>query len=270
MVFELFVGPYIFRLANSICQDENTSGAPALVKDHSIPRGDDSLKHGPHDLSTHESLVGKNGLKRKRSVRFAVDESEDEIKTEEVNGVCRFALSDDSYYDIDEEIWRSSLWWTGEEYAEIRSSTRRIGKELHNRGYSSFLGDALPDSLTPGMNGSVDHFEFKDEVKTALLQWCTFGHSRRGLEKRSNVKHYAKRDLSRSNALRAVLDAQNENEATTESLAEAYRSSTRSSKNFALMMGYADAQAAGNSFVATQSRCKLLLRNLSKEFHQSQ
>ena len=145
--------------------------------------------------------------------------------------VCRSRrrkhISDDSYYDIDEEIWRSSLWWTGEDYAKIRSSTRRIGKELHSRGYSSFLGDALRDSLTPGMNGSVYPFEFKDEVKTALLQWCTFGHSRWGLEKRSNVKHYAKRDLSRSNALRAVLDAQNDNEATTESLAEVYQSSTR-------------------------------------------
>jgi len=67
-------------------------------------------------------------------------------------------------------MWRSSLWWTGEEYAKIRSSTRRIGKELHSRVYSSFLGNVLLDSLTPGMNSSVYQFEFTDEVKIALLQ----------------------------------------------------------------------------------------------------
>lgn len=271
MVFEIFVGPYILRLANSARRDKNTSGTSAPLEEQISPRGDECVKHGLHELPTDGPSLEKSVVKRRRNVRFAEDEGEHEFENEVIIDTCRCVESDDHIYDeMDEEIWRSSLWWTGEEYAEIRSSIRRIGKELEDRGYAVFLEDTLPDSSTSGIDRSVHQFDFKDEVKTALLQWCTFGHSRRGLEKRSNSKHYEKRDFCRTNSIRAVLDAQDSNEATTESLAEVYRSSTRSCKNFALLMGNADATAAGNSFAKTQLRCAHMLKNLPKEFPQSQ
>lgn len=264
MFFEVFIGPYILRLAESTFEDVNTSEKVDIVKNKTERHGNDDVFDKVVCLPTQSSTNGRR--KRIRKVSFA----QHEVCYEDENDYSSHTSADvtQSANDEDEDLWRSSLWWTDDEYAEIHNSIRRISKELQDRGYSGFLENAL--NSYSGRQRRAKNFDMDDEAKSALLQWCTFGHSRRGLEKRSNSKHCLDRDICRTNSRRIVLDAQRKISLTEEDLAEIYRGATKPSKKFALMMGHADAMAVGNSFAATQSRCALLLGNLMNKSISSQ
>eukprot|EP00565_Helicotheca_tamesis_P000103 CAMPEP_0185735248 /NCGR_PEP_ID=MMETSP1171-20130828/24696_1 /TAXON_ID=374046 /ORGANISM="Helicotheca tamensis, Strain CCMP826" /LENGTH=190 /DNA_ID=CAMNT_0028405471 /DNA_START=21 /DNA_END=593 /DNA_ORIENTATION=+ len=152
---------------------------------------------------------------------------------------------------------RNDLWWKREDYFIFSQSVDSICREVRRLDYASCLVNAL-DSVT---EKTEDPSQLKALI--GLVQWCTHGHCRRGLEMYSNLAYFAAREQTKELARRSVVDEQNRQrelfgETDAAMIRRLSEEATRSSRRFASMMGTADAAAAHESKTDTVSSFNVL------------
>jgi hypothetical protein len=167
----------------------------------------------------------------------------------------RFAAAEVVEYVPDREELtadeKDGIWWSPLATKEIHRSAKKLGKEAVRNKWM-VEGYEQAHQTARQMASSIRDEKWllskleNIQVDEPLLDWCKYGHSRRGLERRSSKSN----DLARSDAARksqrAVLHLAKE-EADEESIRRAYERASRSSKIFARFMGEADALALTKS-----------------------
>jgi hypothetical protein len=177
-----------------------------------------------HAISSHRS---------KRKVTFCVDEP---------NSVRIF---------VTEEIPIEELWFSSEEFQQIKAQSRCEAREWRRMGYNKLLNNTfnIVASNHDGMMSKYDQQSF-------INAFCAFDGilNRRGLERFCSQKHGEERSEAKTRSKYAVIDTQRQfkrngsNESTSvdqmvKTISAKYIQSCKEAKIFARRMGIGDEQA---------------------------
>mmetsp|Transcript_13595 Transcript_13595/g.20547 ORF Transcript_13595/g.20547 Transcript_13595/m.20547 type:complete len:249 (-) Transcript_13595:316-1062(-) len=154
----------------------------------------------------------------------------------------------------DEEL--KDVWWDHDDYDHFKLTTRAICKEIRRyESQTSGLNAAYlrarhgANSFQRAKRRSPNQFNDDDDIEpvverlgktdTGLVQWCTHGQLRRGLEKWGSKAH-----IARSKDSRVQKNAIIESELRGDDLRKISLVQSQPSRIFARLMGEADSVAA--------------------------
>mmetsp|Transcript_35699 Transcript_35699/g.53219 ORF Transcript_35699/g.53219 Transcript_35699/m.53219 type:complete len:297 (+) Transcript_35699:247-1137(+) len=141
---------------------------------------------------------------------------------------------------------RQSVWWTMDDYQEFSETAHHICKEVRRHGaLTTGLDEALKRSERAAKmvdESRVEEVITKISADPGLAQWCTHGHSRRGLERSGSRYHNSFRGVQAQDTRACALLFQSN--LSREELRTEYLLRSRSARIFARLMGEADAIAA--------------------------
>ncbi|GKY99607.1 hypothetical protein MPSEU_000915000 [Mayamaea pseudoterrestris] len=135
-----------------------------------------------------------------------------------------------------EELDLEDLYFTRTDYHSSRTAAKLTSREAERCGYSKNLNETFDAQKSA-------------EIQDKLNLWCVHGHSRRGLERWANSKHGEERQADQFQATMAVLRAQDDmlcsgkRRVDLEKLRRVSHKATKTSRQFARMMGKADSYA---------------------------
>lgn len=150
----------------------------------------------------------------------------------------------------------SKRWFNDEDYLLFLQNNRLASMDTQAHGFAKLL----PERFEASKN---------TETQEALNKWCHSCHSRRGLERWCNTKHGAVRKQQQKHAIRSVLLVQNACDGeNTEQLAQVSARFTNNAKQFAAMMGNADAHAQKNETEETSAALRKFSSTTCNDAHQ--
>lgn len=142
---------------------------------------------------------------------------------------------------------KANTWWSPLATKEIHRAAKTLGKEaIRNKwmveGYEQ--GHQTARHMASSIKDEESLFRKLEEVEidVQLIDWCKYGHSRRGLERRSSKSHDSARTDAAKRAKKVVLKLVKAKE-DDETIRLAYERSSCASRIFARFMGEADALA---------------------------
>jgi len=189
------------------------------------------------------------------------------------------------------DMERSKIWWQPSDYDDFKKTARIItqamiqggseiwlqtsnawGKKQANKGRSISNGDETYHKAIQRYGKNDKDFEEEDPGSTGTFEskwWCSFGHSRRGLEHIVSIEEGKQRQQNVKNAIRAVLDEQerqtrsfNKDAKKLASISMQYTSWARDLSHAA---GLADADAVQSRFdVNAQTRFDYLKKGINQ------
>lgn len=138
----------------------------------------------------------------------------------------------------------NATWWSPAAMNEFFRSAKTFSKRAQG---SNFMVAGFEHAFeyakqrASSLNKTVVfHWELENvQVEQELVDWCRFGHSWRGLERRSSFLHDEDRAREAFKAKSIILEMKDS--ADTEAVRRAYERASRSFKIFARMMAEADA-----------------------------
>ena len=166
------------------------------------------------------------GSKRMKSVSFPKEEE----KLRKIVGYVP------NRQDMEEEEM-TQLYFTKQDFAEIRRDSKLVSMEVERKGYSKHLDDAFSEK--------------NSKAQKELNKWVMEGGKARGLERWSNRDHGESREGDQFHTLMAMLGAQDEmlaeeKHVDPEKLRKIAYKTSRVARHFARMMGKADSHAVEN------------------------
>jgi len=201
-----------------------------------LPRNGESSRQGM--IVNNNSGESRHSTKNYKTVRFSQDE--------DIIGSQPFMTNEE----------RNDVWLNREDYNAMKKAANIISQEVRKMGKNST--GCIAQSLDTAYNKKVDicsENNLPDVTSYCnqknLIKWCTFGHSRRGLEQRICKIYNETRKKEVRNLKHHVFSEQNRQSKhgfDSISLANVAKSISFGSCNFAIMMGEADAVAARNCY----------------------
>ncbi len=136
---------------------------------------------------------------------------------------------------------KATLFFSKQEYAHSRRSTKLVTRDSERKGHSTHLNDAFSEKSI----GAQEH----------LNQWCLNGHERRGLERFSCKSHGEKRQDEQFKTVMVVLQTQDDllaqgKEVDPTKLRKVSYKLSRSARHFARMIAKSDMYAVENEALA--------------------
>ncbi|GAX16001.1 hypothetical protein FisN_22Hh142 [Fistulifera solaris] len=135
------------------------------------------------------------------------------------------------------ESEREALFFSKQDYANSRRSTKLVTLHSEKKGYSIHLKDAFSEK--------------SEDAQEHLNQWCLHGHEHRGLERLTCKSHGEHRHEEQFRAVMAVLQTQDElltkgKDVDPQKLRKVSYKATRAARHFARMIAKADMYAVEN------------------------
>jgi hypothetical protein len=142
------------------------------------------------------------------------------------------------------------MWWSRKDFRSMSTDALQWANESR-RGKA--LIESLDHALREARRAVLHQNPEIVSDDRSLRLWCQYGHSRRGLERRSSPLH----EVTRSNIINVVrkrVVKLSQLGADAEEIRLASEKASQSSIIFARMIGWADAQAALNPFPVPNRR----------------
>ena len=135
----------------------------------------------------------------------------------------------------------NSLWFSAQEFDDIKTSCRQLAKQLQGSGREQLLDTSI-------LQKRKRRNEELDLVQQRLIRWSRHCISCRGLERWIHVEEWRKRKRAQKHSVYLVLEMQERQsrslpDARDEELRLVYEEVTKSARVHALQMGIADAAA---------------------------